>query len=290
MRTKCLDAPAKLNLALFVLGKRGDGYHELLTLFERLDLCDSLKVGLDPLGPAGVALQCSAPELEGPGNLAYRAAGAFLSAAGIEAQVEIELEKRIPVARGLGGGSSDAAAVLKALNELAGFPLKAEALWNLGAGLGADVPFFLRESPWALGRGRGDEIEALELPWELKHLLVVPAIGHSTPEVYGALDAGVHRDRVPPEFVEALCRKDLEQTLRTAANDLEKSAVISEKGVVPEILKWVRSRGLSQARMSGSGSAVFAVLEKNEKVGAMVEDLESRGLGQAFVVQTQLGS
>src|SRR5438477_1435976 len=154
-----LKSPCKVNLLLNILGKRADGFHELETVMHPIDLCDELVLRT---GRQGVQLTCSNPELpKDSGNLVFRAATAFRETAGIREGVQIHLEKRIPLAAGLGGGSSNAATTLLGLNELFGKVLPPKVLEEIAAALGSDIPFFLQTKP-ALGIGRGEKIESLE--------------------------------------------------------------------------------------------------------------------------------
>ncbi|MCX5891772.1 MAG: 4-(cytidine 5'-diphospho)-2-C-methyl-D-erythritol kinase, partial [Deltaproteobacteria bacterium] len=175
--------PAKVNLYLRVLGRRADGYHDLVTVMQPLSLADELTVT-----PGGEAIRftCDHPDLQGPENLVYRAALGFQEAAGVKVAAHFELRKRIPVAAGLGGGSSDAAGALKALNHLYGSPLAEAQLQVLAAGLGADVPFFLGKGP-AVGRGTGTELTPMALP-PYNYLLLNPGVPLSTRWVYENLD------------------------------------------------------------------------------------------------------
>jgi 4-diphosphocytidyl-2-C-methyl-D-erythritol kinase len=184
-------APAKINLGLRVLGRRSDGYHELDSLFLPLDLCDDVEVCAQPEGGPGVRLQLEAAGDGVPGgsdNLAAQAAAGFLDAAGVAAHLTVRLHKRIPVAAGLGGGSSDAGAVLRACDQLFPDALPAGRLAALALSLGADVPFFLDPRP-ARVRGVGERIEPLGRAWDLALLLVHPGVPLSTAEVYRAYDA-----------------------------------------------------------------------------------------------------
>ena len=149
-------APAKINLHLSVVGRKPDGYHLLRTLMVKLDLCDRLHLELTGAGIDVAVVGADLPF--GEGNLVHRAAAAFFSAAGWDGGVSIVLEKNIPVAAGLGGGSSDAAAVLLGLNQLCGRPLGRETLFDLGLGLGADVPFFLFPGTTAWAEGVGEKL------------------------------------------------------------------------------------------------------------------------------------
>src|SRR6516225_6439001 len=152
-------SPCKVNLILNILGKRADGFHELETLMHPVNVCDEMK--FERAG-TGLQLTCSHPELPVDSrNLVYRAAASFLTAAKISDGVRIHLEKRLPLAGGIGGGSANAAVTFSALNELFGSPLTLEKLHELAAALGSDVPFFLYNKP-ALATGRGERVQTLE--------------------------------------------------------------------------------------------------------------------------------
>ena len=260
-------APAKVNLCLHVLGRRPDGYHELATLMQPLSLGDRLGVSL---GGQGLSLSCSDPGLE-TDNLVLAAARAFFKAAGLVAHAEFHLQKNIPVAAGLGGGSSDAAAALLALNALHGSPLKPERLWQLARNLGADVPFFLG-GVTALCGGIGDKVE----PWPdfplLDYVLVNPGYGLSTARIYQEFDLqwtngrGLNKMNRPPG--------NSAMNLAFMVNDLERVALRanSDLGDIKEALV---SSGASGCLMSGSGPTVFGVF-----AGAARAEEAARRLGQ----------
>ncbi len=176
--------PAKVNLYLRVVGRRPDGYHELVTVMQPLSLADELTVALTG---DSIRLQCDSPELPtGPENLVWRAVSVFQEETGRKQGVLLSLAKRIPVAGGLGGGSSDAAGTLLALNDLTGRPLEMVRLHHLANRLGADVPFFLSREP-AVGRGIGTELSPVSLlPYW--YLLANPGVPLSTHWVYENLD------------------------------------------------------------------------------------------------------
>ncbi len=177
----------KVNLLLNILGKRPDGFHELETVIHPVDLCDTLSFSRTP---AGIALACSDPALAvDHTNLVHRAAGAFLQAAQISEGVKIHLDKRVPMAAGLGGGSGNAATTLLGLNDLFDHPLDSEQLSHLAASLGSDIPFFLQANP-ALATSRGEKIHPLEFFDSLAgraFLLIHPGFGISTPWAYQQL-------------------------------------------------------------------------------------------------------
>lgn len=164
-------APAKVNLFLEILAKREDGYHEIETVYQAISLCDRIRV--EP-GPPGLIFTCSDPSLpSGEENLVARAARAFAAAAGVELALAIHLEKRIPAGTGLGGGSSDAASTLAALDRIHETELHPDELAHIAVGLGSDVPFFLT-GPLALGRGRGEVLTPLVPELPAPCLVVVP--------------------------------------------------------------------------------------------------------------------
>lgn len=251
-----LLAPAKLNLYLRVLGKRPDGYHELETIFERLDLADTLT--FEPAD--ALSLTCSDPTLSyGEDNLVLKAARLLQREAGVVRGARIHLEKRIPVAAGLGGGSSDAAAALDGLNRLWALNLPQQRLIELAAMLGSDVPFFIAPQPFAIGLGRGERCEPLPSPLRLAHVLVVPAERLSTAEVY----AGAQFPLTPPRrslsmVAHALRNGSLRELADGLWNDLEPEA-IRRCPVIATIRTHLKDLGCLGVRMSGSGSGVFGL-------------------------------
>jgi 4-diphosphocytidyl-2-C-methyl-D-erythritol kinase len=272
--------PAKVNLYLKVLARREDGYHDLVTVMQPLTLADELR-----LTPGqGLTLACQHPEVpSGPQNLVWRAAEKFGAATGRDPQVHIELVKKIPVAAGLGGGSSDAAGTLLALNELTGNPLDASTLHELAAELGADVPFFLRPGP-ALGRGIGTVLSPLDLPpyW---YVLLNPGLAISTSWVYGQLDLEALAQTGAP-LPEAW---DGEHPERWVANDLER-VTLSRYPELRELLAGLSNAGARAQGMSGSGPTLFGLFLEAEEARAAAVQLRknfsgwitvTRGLTQA---------
>jgi 4-diphosphocytidyl-2-C-methyl-D-erythritol kinase len=253
----CLVAPAKLNLYLRVLGCRPDGYHELETVFERIDLADELT--LEP-ARAGLSLTCDDPSLTcGPANLILKAARLLRDATGCRQGARIRLRKRIPIAAGLGGGSSDAAATLRGLNRLWGLGLSRAALTPLATELGADVPFFLAGSACALGRGRGDVCRPLPLRRVLHHVLVVPDAQLSTREVF---QGGAWRlTAAKPSstmVLHALRNGSLSELAEGLWNDLEPEA-IRRCPRISLIQSTLRRLGCLAVRVSGSGPSVYGL-------------------------------
>jgi 4-diphosphocytidyl-2-C-methyl-D-erythritol kinase len=246
-----IAAPAKINLNLRVVGRNdATGYHDIETWMAPLTLADELRVEL--ADAPGIALTCSDPELDnGSGNLAWRAADIFLRETDTTGGARIELHKRIPHGAGLGGGSSDAAAVLKALNELSGCPLDASALENLGAELGSDVPFFICGQA-AMASGRGEILEARPLPAPFDLLLLKPPFPVPTAWAYSAY---AEKKFCPAEWTAPQLHDGLE-----VFNDLER-AVFRKYLLLPVIKEWLLKHSLvAAAGMTGSGSCMFAIL------------------------------
>ena len=257
-----VEAPAKVNLVLRVGARRADGYHNVDTLFAAAGLCDRLWV---ERAAGGITVEVAGADLGEPrDNLVYKAARAYLRARGGRGGVAIRLEKRIPVGGGLGGGSSDAAATLRCLDEL--FPPSAgdAALTGMARALGADVPFFLCRSPLALGRGRGDHLTPLPPLPSRPVLLVGSPEGVGTAWAYNLLARGREEGGAAargPEQSAPLapdCCADWATVARMAHNDFEAPVF----AVRPDLRKTVialRETSPLLARMSGSGSTVFAV-------------------------------
>jgi len=246
-------APGKLNLFLHVLGRRPDGMHELQTVFRLIDRCD--RVGLRVRGDGEIRFSGRFDE----DNLCVRAARLLQSAAGAASGADIELEKQLPVGGGLGGGSSDAATTLLALNRLWDCGIDRERLMALGLQLGADVPLFLFGRS-AFGEGVGERLQGLDLApaW---YLILVPQVSVSTKEIFS--DGALTRDTKPLKILPFLSGQ--------GRNDLESVAVRR----YPEIarhLAWLRKRS-PQARMTGSGACVFAEFPREEDAVALHSEL-----------------
>jgi len=258
-------APAKINWFLHVLGRRGDGYHELRSLFLPLTLGDTVRVSLTE---GGVAVKCPGrPHLETPRNLAWRAAAAVSRAAGYTGGVRIEIDKRIPEAAGLGGGSSDAAAVLLALDSLLGRPLGDERLAGLALGLGADVPFFLDPKP-SLVEGIGEKRRPLAGVPQLPMILLTFAEGLSTADIFRAYDEHItSKLRLTGEHSNSNLK--LAESMRAGRfadlvhNDLQPVA----EECCPRIERActsLRRGGACVAAMTGSGPTVFGAFRQEE--------------------------
>ena len=266
-------AQAKVNLALRVGPRRPDGYHELATIFARIELADDVVVRVLRTGVTVTVRRGGAPdESVGPPerNLALRAAHAYMSETQWPPGCAIDIEKRIPVGAGLGGGSADAAAVLRALESLSPSPVGIARLTRIGASLGADVPFLALDSPLALGTGRGDVVEALE-PLPPRWLaLVQPSFSVSTADAYAWLDADRGLGDAGPLDSDALrmAARDWAALAAMATNDLQE-VVVARYPLIERYCEQLRRAGARLAMMSGSGSAVFGLYADEPDVAAI---------------------
>jgi 4-diphosphocytidyl-2-C-methyl-D-erythritol kinase len=258
-----LSAPAKVNLGLRILGFREDGYHLLESLFVPIDLADRIQIELRDAPAVVFQLESEVPGVPEDGtNLAVRAARAFLGAAGIETGLWLELEKRIPASAGLGGGSSDAAAVLRGLARIYPNALSPQGLRELALGLGADVPFFLDPKP-ALVTGVGEEIEPVPGIPAFALLLAHPGTPLATPDVYRAFDAsGASLTPVRAgstiRRISALRESGDHALAELLENDLEPAAVrLCPR--ISELREVIEGNGALAVGMSGSGPTVFGI-------------------------------
>jgi 4-diphosphocytidyl-2-C-methyl-D-erythritol kinase len=266
-------APAKLNLFLHVTGRRADGHHELQTLFQLIDLCDTITISLRgdglierPAGPAGVA-----PEAD----LTLRAALALKQATGTRQGADLRVHKRIPQGAGLGGGSSDAATTLLALNELWGCRLSLQDLASLALPLGADVPVFIQgSSAWA--EGIGERLTPVSLP-EAWYVIIYPGVGVSTREVFQSPELTRNSPLITIRaFFQSGGRNDCEPVVRARSPE------------VAAAIDWLAREG--SARLTGTGSCVFAARSSAadaERLAARVPDrwmsFVARGLNSSPV-------
>jgi 4-diphosphocytidyl-2-C-methyl-D-erythritol kinase len=280
MPALCLPAFAKINACLHILGRRSDGYHELRTIFETISLRDTLRFSLLPR-PA-IELECDDATIPaGRENVVWRAAALMRRRLRMRSGVSIRLEKRIPVERGLGGGSSDAAVTLLGVMRLARRELPAEELLSLAAKLGSDVPFFLFGGR-ALGIGRGDEIYPLPEAPKRAVLLISPAsISVSTREAYKWVAAGLTKNREDSRLKRfcALCWSEQGGPL---GNDFE-GVVFRRHPRLARIKRALLRYGAAEAALAGSGSAVFGIFPTPAKARRAAQQFPN---DQVFVAET----
>lgn len=279
MTTLEKKSPCKVNLLLNILGKRPDGFHELETVFHPVNLYDTLSF---TNSGHGIQLSCSDPNLPvDASNLVHRAAAKFFEATNITDGVRIHLEKRIPMAAGLGGGSGNAATTLLGLNELFGNPLSITRLHAIAATLGSDVNFFLQNKP-ALASGRGEKIEPLEDFAAMRgasFLLIHPGFGISTPWAYrelarfpSALNGKAGRAQ---KLVSLLQTQGLATAGREFYNSLEAPA-LEKYPALSLYQEFFRANSAVAALMSGSGSTTFAIFKNQRSAEAVVEKFKAK--------------
>ena len=256
-----IDAHAKLNLTLEVLGRRDDGYHDIASIMQTLDLADTLTIQpADSLG-----LSCSLPDLNGPGNLALKAAQLLRSETGVSDGASIHIEKRIPVAAGLGGGSADAAATLVGLNRLWGLELSNDRLRYIGAKLGSDVPFLV-EGGTATALGRGERVRHLptpDLPWIV---VAVPDANLSDKT------AAMYRSLAPDNFTRGALTFKLEARILHHGGDVPPQLLFNTfdtvaRTAIPDVDRcWndMYASGAREIHVSGSGPAIYAAVQRKE--------------------------
>lgn len=267
-----LDTPAKINPYLRVTGRRADGYHDISTVFLPLrDLAD--RVVVTPARQGRLTVSCRAPGVpDGEGNLAWRAAAAFARAVGIEPAWRIRVRKEIPVAAGLGGGSSDAAAVLRLLH--AAHPVLAAAdLLALAAGLGADVPFFLDPAP-KIATGIGEKLEPFSLRRPLPVLLVFPQFPISAAWAYAHWQADPAPASLAP-LLSALRSRNLARIRANLANDLAPAAC-AKFPLLRLLRQTLADLGAEAVGMTGSGPSLFAFLPQADDAHRLAQALTRR--------------
>lgn len=296
VRAISIFAPAKLNLFLAITGRREDGFHDLVSVVARLTFGDTLRV--EEGEPGRFGMTCDDPAVPcDESNLVLKAANAFAAATDWRGGANFALEKKIPMGAGLGGGSSDAVAALRALNDGvgAGQALASAALTGVAARLGSDCPLFLQEGPVVM-RGRGERVSSLPVGAAnrltgRRVLVFKPAFGIATPWAYAQLAAGAPRSYLPAVEAEARLAAWLENPNAPAEellfNNMEPPA-FAKFVALPVLLERLgREFGLAP-RMSGSGSACFAFLPEDLPAGPIINLIQGAWGQSAFVVEARL--
>lgn len=269
MREYCLQARAKVNLTVDVLRRRADGYHEVDLLMQSVSLCDTLRLR----EAEDLELTIEGALRPDPQNLILRAARLLAEDAGIAPRAKIALEKHVPVAAGLGGGSGDAAAALVGLNALWNLQYPPERLQALGARLGADVPFCIAGG-CQRATGIGTDLAPVRSRLPLHLVILKPCEGLLTKEIFGALDlAKVSRHPDTAGAARAMEAGDVHSLIACMGNVLESVALERQPGIA-DALALLRGRGALHARMSGSGSAVFGLFDSWERAAETAVDLK----------------
>lgn len=279
-----LEAPAKVNLFFEILGKRADGYHEIRSLMQPIRLFDTLWIKEGSKGPEIHCPNC--PELENESNLVLRAIHLLERELDRPLPFSVRLSKKIPIGGGLGGGSSDSAAVLTGLNQLLGYPIQPKRLLELAAQIGSDVPFFLSKQT-ALALGRGERIE----PWSdfpsWWYILIYPGFPISTSWAYDQVKFPLTRDEKTINLERLKAIKDIKKDIRVKdylKNDLEEF-VTPFYPIIGNIKKALLDQGCLQALMSGSGSTVFGIWETKKTAQEAFSRLKQQGWGEVFLAR-----
>lgn len=281
-----VKAPAKINLTLDVLAKRPDGYHEVEMVMTTVDLADRVDLTLREDGQ--ITLDCSASFVpDDIRNHAYKAAVLLKERYQVSQGVHLYIDKQIPVAAGLAGGSSDAAAALRGLNQLWGLQLSLDQLAELGAEIGSDVPFCVYGGT-ALAKGRGEQIVHLGAPAACWVILAKPPVGVSTADVYGQLRADKIVSHPPTgEMLKAIEEQNFSRMCQSLGNVLE-SVTLDMQPQVRQIKDLMIASGADGVLMSGSGPTVFALVQKEAKVHRIYNAL--RGFVKDVYVARMLGA
>lgn len=282
-------APAKINIRLKITGRRPDGYHNLVSIMVPVGLYDRIELrgtdhNLITLWCEGLSVPADRE------NLAYRAADSFFSSTGIEQGLSIGLKKDIPVAAGLGGGSSDAACVLKALNRIYSDPLTKKELAALALDLGADVPFFLKDGP-CIAKGIGEILEPIEEWPRLWYVIVTPPVRVSTAWVYGNLNwppigetEQLELTRDEYQFIIANLKKSSFAPGHILDNDLE-ALTMARFPVIGAVKRALIDSGAGGALMSGSGPSVFGLFESEERAREAKTRMKTLDTGDVFLAE-----
>lgn len=288
MREVRVFAPAKINLYLNVLDKRKDGFHNIETIFEKIDLLDEiiikekkrgLKVSVDIAG-------CS----QGKENIVYKAAQALFKEAGTALNLDIRIKKRIPVSAGLGGGSSDAASALKAINEIFELGISSKKLFSIASGIGKDVPFFMMDAAFAVAEGAGERLKKINPGKDLFHILIKHPISLSTREMYQRLDKysyskGEHSLK---NSLYAIKKMDVKALEENYYNIFE--SVLSKDSIHINRIKALLVRsGAKHSLLSGSGPTVFCSFENKKDAEKVFKKIPKDNLMGVFLVETYKG-
>lgn len=276
-----LKAPAKINLFLEILGKRNDGYHEIETVMQEIDLVDNLQFEETQ---EDVKLKCNDKNIPSDeNNLVCKAANLILNECGIKKGVLISLEKNIPVGAGLGGGSSDAAATLKALNLLWKIGLNDAELMGFAAKLGSDIPFFIKGKT-SLCSGRGEKITPIEVKNEMNYLIIFPHINISTTTIYRNLKIDLTKKIIDVSFfLNALKHHKVAGISKLLFNRLEE-VIFSTYPDLLDVKMALGHFGFCGLSVSGSGSAFFGLCNDRHQAEAIKSKIERSDIGNVYAV------
>jgi 4-diphosphocytidyl-2-C-methyl-D-erythritol kinase len=251
-----ISAPAKINLFLKILGKRRDGYHNIFSWFQALDLADRLEI--EQTGTGDIVIETDSDDIPtGPENLVYQAARIIRDRFAADRGFNVKLGKQIPVAAGLGGGSSDAAACIKGINKLLTLNLSSDDMKDIGLEIGSDVPFFFSRGQAEI-TGRGENVREIELPTDYRVILVTPRIQIRAREAYGKIRFGLTNQFPGISLNCCHVTEDFFNTISDVGNDLERPLRLSYP-VLDKIREGLKGTGADIVRLSGSGPTIFAL-------------------------------
>ena len=267
-----LLSPAKVNLYLDVVGKRDDGYHDIVTVFEKIDLHDEMRF---ESAQKGVEVSTDNSELtDSKSNLVYRAASLLIDTYNVEKGARIHIEKNIPIAAGLGGGSSNAATALLGLRRLWDLRIDDNELIELGKKLGADVPFFIFNHSYAVGRGRGDEILPIESSFEMWHVIISSPVKVMTRDVYKEATLNLTGKRPDVTILlRAIREGDFDELQRHLYNSLE--PIVAKKVThINRIKGFIENKGCNAVMVTGSGPTIFVLTLSRKEAEGIKKDVE----------------
>jgi len=288
MREIKVFAPCKLNLYLDVLGKRADGFHNIETIFEKIDLKDEIIIKEKGKGLKVRAFPSNCGQ--GKENIAYKAAMAIFKETGVKPNLDIEIKKKVPVSAGLGGGSSDAASVLKAVNKIFKLGVPAKRLLAIAGDIGKDVPFFMQDNSFALARGAGEKLEKINLNKVLFHILIKPSISLSTGLMYEMIDrySVSSKGRSVKSAIRALKTKGVKALEENYYNIFE-SVLAGNSAHIIKVKALLAEASVKHSLLSGSGPTVFCSFE-TEKDAEKVFRKISRNINiEVFLAKTYKG-
>ncbi|MFA5388836.1 MAG: 4-(cytidine 5'-diphospho)-2-C-methyl-D-erythritol kinase [Candidatus Omnitrophota bacterium] len=285
MRSIKVFAPAKLNLYLDVVGKRPDGYHNIETIFEKIDLKDEIIIK-----EKGKGLKVKAtPSICGQGkeNIVYKAISALFEEAGVYPNLDIAIKKRIPVSAGLGGGSSDAASALRAVNDIFKLGIPRKKLFSIACGIGKDVPFFMTDYAFAAAEGTGERLERITLDKDLFHILIKPPIPLSTKLMYGRIDkCGSSAGKHSLASAVAALRSGSAAKLEENYYNIFENALAGDSVHIDRVKTLLALSGCRYSLLSGSGPSVFCTFGNKKDAERGFKKIPKDKNMEVFLVKT----
>lgn len=284
MKSLTLKSYAKVNLALQINHKRSDGFHDLTTIFQRISLHDVIKLTVNTTGK--ISVLCNHPHVPtGKKNLVYKVAELLKSKYGVDLGVHIDIEKKIPVAAGLAGGSTNAATVISGLNRLWNLNLPLKEQVKIAANIGSDVAFFLYDTSWAVGTGRGEVIKPLNTHTKLWMVLIIPKYKIYAKDVYTSLKLKLTKQNDGVNILTSYLRKRAFAELGSCIfNDLE-APILTIRPSLAKLKNALKKQNVVGSIISGSGPAVFAITHSKAQALKLQQRFSSQ-YKQVFAVQT----